>query len=198
MRRPTSARTATLRADAVTVSPFLGYGSLRPALDLAEETGRGVFVLALTSNPEGFEVQHAVRDERSVAASVVAGAAADNAGAAARGELGSVGLVIGATVGDAVHDLGIDLVAAEHADPGAGVRRAGRDGRGAPADLRAARCRRCWPAPAARCWAPARTWPPSEPPPRERRPASRTLCVPDRTQMFAGFSVPMSELSANI
>ena len=101
-----------LRADAVTVSPFLGYGSLRPTLDLAEETGRGVFVLALTSNPEGFEVQHAVREDRSVAASVVAGAAADNAGAAARGELGSVGLVIGATVGDAVHDLGIDLVAA--------------------------------------------------------------------------------------
>ena len=101
-----------LRADAVTVSPFLGYASLRPALDLAEETGAGVFVLALTSNPEGYEVQHAVRDARSVAASVVDGAAADNAAAAGRGELGSVGLVIGATVGDAVRDLGIDLVRA--------------------------------------------------------------------------------------
>jgi orotidine-5'-phosphate decarboxylase len=101
-----------LRADAVTVSPFLGYTSLRPALDLAEETGAGVFVLALTSNPEGYEVQHAVREGRSVAASVVDGAAADNAPAAVRGELGSVGLVIGATVGNAVSDLGIDLVAA--------------------------------------------------------------------------------------
>jgi orotidine-5'-phosphate decarboxylase len=101
-----------LRADAVTVSPFLGYASLRPALDLAEETGAGVFVLALTSNPEGFQVQHAVREGRSVAASVVDGAAANNAAAAGRGELGSVGLVIGATVGDAVSGLGIDLVAA--------------------------------------------------------------------------------------
>ena len=101
-----------LRADAVTVSPFLGYASLRPALDLDEETGAGVFVLALTSNPEGYEVQHAVRDARSVAASVVDGVAADNSAAARRGELGSVGLVIGATVGDAVSDLGIDLVAA--------------------------------------------------------------------------------------
>jgi orotidine-5'-phosphate decarboxylase len=101
-----------LRADAVTVSPFLGYASLRPALDLAEETGAGVFVLALTSNPEGYQVQHAVRGGRSVAASVVDGASADNAAAAGRGELGSVGLVIGATVGDAVSDLGIDLVAA--------------------------------------------------------------------------------------
>jgi orotidine-5'-phosphate decarboxylase len=102
-----------LRADAVTVSPFLGYASLRPAVDLAEETGAGVFVLALTSNPEGYEVQHAVREGRSVAASLVDGATADNAAAAGRGELGSVGLVIGATVGDAVHDLGIDLVAAD-------------------------------------------------------------------------------------
>ncbi|HWI33767.1 MAG TPA: orotidine-5'-phosphate decarboxylase, partial [Lapillicoccus sp.] len=101
-----------LRADAVTVSPFLGYASLRPALDLAEETRSGVFVLALTSNPEGYQVQHAVREGRSVAASVVDGAAGDNAAAAGRGELGSVGLVIGATVADAVQDLGIDLVAA--------------------------------------------------------------------------------------
>ena len=54
-------------ADAVTVSPYLGYGSLRPAIDLAGHTGRGVFVLALTSNPEGPSVQHAQRDGISVA-----------------------------------------------------------------------------------------------------------------------------------
>ena len=98
--------------DALTVSPYLGYESLRPAIDLAEQTGRGVFVLALTSNPEGATVQHAVRDGRYVAASMVDGAAADNAQARARGELGSVGLVIGATVGSAVSDLGLDLVSA--------------------------------------------------------------------------------------
>jgi orotidine-5'-phosphate decarboxylase len=98
--------------DALTVSPYLGYESLRPAIDLAEQTGRGVFVLALTSNPEGASVQHAVLDGRCVAASMVDGAAADNAPARARGELGSVGLVIGATVGSAVSDLGLDLVAA--------------------------------------------------------------------------------------
>jgi orotidine-5'-phosphate decarboxylase len=98
--------------DALTVSPYLGYESLRPAIDLAEHTGRGLFVLALTSNPEGASVQHAQRDGESVAASMVRGAAADNAPARARGELGSVGLVIGATVGTAVHDLGLDLVEA--------------------------------------------------------------------------------------
>lgn len=100
-------------ADAITVSPYLGYESLRPAIDLAHRTGRGIFVLALTSNPEGASVQHARgADGRSVAATIAQGAAADNADARDRGELGSVGLVVGATVGSAVSDLGIDLPAA--------------------------------------------------------------------------------------
>ncbi|MEP7159495.1 MAG: orotidine-5'-phosphate decarboxylase [Dermatophilaceae bacterium] len=105
---------APLAADAITVSPYLGYGSLRPALDLALRTGRGVFVLALTSNPEGATVQHATvpGGAGSVAASIVAGVTSDNAQAAAQGRLGSVGMVVGATVGDAVAQLGLDLAAA--------------------------------------------------------------------------------------
>ena len=98
-----------LAADAVTVSPFLGFGSLRPVLDLAAEQGRGVIVLALTSNPEGPGVQHAVSPSgRSVAAEIARAAALENAGAE---PLGSVGLVVGATVGSAVQDLSIDLAA---------------------------------------------------------------------------------------
>ncbi|HET7399487.1 MAG TPA: orotidine-5'-phosphate decarboxylase [Intrasporangium sp.] len=103
---------APAAADAITLSPFLGYESLRPALDLAQEAGRGVFVLTLTSNPEGAQVQHALRDGRAVAGTVVDGATVDNAPAREEGELGSVGLVIGATVGTAVTDLGLDLVTA--------------------------------------------------------------------------------------
>lgn len=92
-----------LAADAVTLSPFLGVGSLRPALDLAAETGRGVFVLALTSNPEGRSVQHAVAADGRLVAQAIADAAAErNAGAQ---PLGSVGLVVGATVGT----TGVDL-----------------------------------------------------------------------------------------
>lgn len=99
---------APLAADAVTLSPFLGYESLRPALDLAEHTGRGVFVLALTSNPEGASVQHVGGDD-SVARRIVRAAAADNAAAGDAGTMGSVGLVVGATVGDAPARLGLDL-----------------------------------------------------------------------------------------
>lgn len=70
-----------LFSDALTVSPYLGYGSLSPAVALARESGTGLFVLALTSNPEGREVQHAVRaDGRTVGATMLAHLAAENAG----------------------------------------------------------------------------------------------------------------------
>ncbi|MGB3443172.1 MAG: orotidine-5'-phosphate decarboxylase [Actinophytocola sp.] len=92
-----------LAADAVTVSPYLGFGSLDPALDLAQRTGRGLFVLALTSNKEGPQVQRARSTEGvSVAQTIVAEAAARNDGAR---PLGSVGLVVGATVGRTELDL---------------------------------------------------------------------------------------------
>ncbi len=104
---------APAAADAITLSPYLGYESLRPAIDLAQAQGRGVFVLALTSNPEGASVQHArLADGRSVAGAIADGAARDNATAREEGRLGSVGLVVGATVGEAVRELGVDLPAA--------------------------------------------------------------------------------------
>ena len=116
---------SALAGDAVTASPYLGFGSLRPLLDTAAVTGRGVFVLALTSNPEGAEVQHARRGGGTVAGAVVSAAAAENASAA--GPLGSVGLVVGATIGEAVARLGLDL-ASVHGPllaPGIGAQGAG-------------------------------------------------------------------------
>jgi orotidine-5'-phosphate decarboxylase len=101
-----------LRVDAITVSPFLGFESLRPALDLAHDNGRGLFVLALTSNPEGAQVQHAMMDGRSVAGRIVDGVTLQNADDASAGVLGSVGMVVGATVGTAVQDLDLELAAA--------------------------------------------------------------------------------------
>ncbi|CAM2934400.1 orotidine-5'-phosphate decarboxylase [Saccharomonospora xinjiangensis] len=88
---------APLAVDAITVSPYLGFGSLEPALAKARSTGRGVFVLARTSNPEGHTVQRA-RDSSgtTVAQSIVDAAARCNAGAE---PLGDVGVVVGATVG---------------------------------------------------------------------------------------------------
>ncbi|MEO9222051.1 MAG: orotidine-5'-phosphate decarboxylase, partial [Mycobacteriaceae bacterium] len=90
-----------LAADAITLSPYLGFGSLEPALELAEATDRGVFVLSRTSNSEGATVQESRTAGRSVAQLMVDEAAVRNAGAE---PLGFVGVVVGATTGD-----GLDL-----------------------------------------------------------------------------------------
>ncbi|QUR67225.1 orotidine-5'-phosphate decarboxylase [Mycobacterium spongiae] len=87
-----------LAADAVTASPYLGFGSLRPLLEVAAGHGRGVFVLAATSNPEGATVQRATADGRTIAQVIVDHAAAANA--ETRPQPGSVGVVVGATVLD--------------------------------------------------------------------------------------------------
>jgi orotidine-5'-phosphate decarboxylase len=85
-----------LAVDAITVSPYLGFGSVQPMIDTALAHDRGVFVLAMTSNPEGPQFQQAATpDGRTVAATVLDEVASQNAGAE---PLGSVGVVVGATV----------------------------------------------------------------------------------------------------
>ncbi|MFD6755431.1 orotidine-5'-phosphate decarboxylase [Micromonospora gifhornensis] len=92
-----------MHVDAITASPFLGVGSLAPMFELAAEHGGGVFVLALTSNPEGASVQRATTaDGRTVAQTVIDEISQLNAGAE---PLGSIGAVVGATVGETGCDL---------------------------------------------------------------------------------------------
>ncbi|MEV4756815.1 orotidine-5'-phosphate decarboxylase [Micromonospora sp. NPDC049559] len=92
-----------LYVDAVTASPYLGVGSLAPMFDAARAYGGGVFVLALTSNPEGPSVQHARgADGRTVAQTVIDEISQLNAGSR---PWGSFGLVVGATIGETGHDL---------------------------------------------------------------------------------------------
>lgn len=87
---------APIWADAITLSPYLGVGSLRPAIDAAATGGQGLYVLARTSNPDGAGVQLAQTGIGSVAQLVVDEIAelnpvADHA----------VGLVVGATHAEA-------------------------------------------------------------------------------------------------
>ena len=97
-------RNSPLSVDAITVSPYLGIGSLDPVFDTALANDAGVFVLALTSNPAGPQVQHALTpDGRSVAGLVLDAVATRNAGAEG---LGSIGAVVGATV-ELPSDLGV-------------------------------------------------------------------------------------------
>lgn len=94
---------APLAADAITISPYLGFGSLQPAIELAHRYERGVYVLARTSNPEGSTVQLALTDdgEGSVVQSIIDAATAVNRDSRQR----AVGLVVGGTH----QTLGCDL-----------------------------------------------------------------------------------------
>ena len=92
-----------LAADAATVSPYLGFGSLNPFVETARRHDAGLFVLALTSNPEGPEVQHARTDTgETVADRVLNHLRALNADA---DPLGSFGAVVGATIADSDADF---------------------------------------------------------------------------------------------
>jgi orotidine-5'-phosphate decarboxylase len=92
-----------LAADAITVTPYLGVGSLEPVFDAVTRHGAGAFVVTLTSNPEGPQVQHArTPDGRFVGQVVADEIAGRNAGA---DPLGSLGMVVGATIGEVDVDL---------------------------------------------------------------------------------------------
>lgn len=121
-----------LFSDAVTVSPYLGFGSVRPFIEAALAAGSGVFVLARTSNPEGAQVQQArAADGRTVAQTVIDEVAACNALEVSAGAtLGSLGVVVGATV--AAGEVDLRHLAGPVLAPGLGAQGA------TAADLRAA------------------------------------------------------------
>lgn len=93
---------AAFVCDALTVSPYLGPESLDQTVELALSNNRGLFILAATSNPEARSFQSAITSGSSVARDVY-----DYATGHRKGALGSVGVVIGATVDCAL--LGIDV-----------------------------------------------------------------------------------------
>ncbi|MFI6292848.1 orotidine-5'-phosphate decarboxylase [Nonomuraea sp. NPDC050790] len=85
-----------LASDALTVSPYLGLASLAPAIRQAHTNDAGLFILARTSNPQAEQLQSRVADQ------VFGAVASLNQGAS---PLGSIGVVVGATVADPAFDL---------------------------------------------------------------------------------------------
>lgn len=116
-----------LEADALTVSPYLGVGALSSTFDVALANGKGVFVLAATSNPEAAGLQSARQGHATVAAAVAADVVAADPSDAA--EWSSLGLVVGATVDLAARGLGRFTRTVPLLAPGFGVQGA------EPADL---------------------------------------------------------------
>ncbi len=110
---------APLEADALTVSPYLGTGSLRGTIGAAMKADKGLFVLSATSNPDAGGVQGAevtvvdAHRGQSVADWIATSLAWTNQSGAVTGTLGSVGFVVGATVDRA--EVGLTDTALEKA-----------------------------------------------------------------------------------
>jgi orotidine-5'-phosphate decarboxylase len=94
-----------LAVDAVTVHPYLGIGALAPIIGLAGRNGRGVLVVARSSNPEGRLLQQAVMaGGDSVEETVLRDIGALNGSAGI--PCGTVGAVVGATLEPGAYPLG--------------------------------------------------------------------------------------------
>jgi orotidine-5'-phosphate decarboxylase len=110
-----------LEADAMTISAFQGVGSIAAPMAIAEANGKGLFVLAATSNPEAKALQTArLADGVTVAASIVNDVVEWNraqGGAARPGDrstgsaTGNIGLVLGATVDFDEYAISLDTLA---------------------------------------------------------------------------------------
>ena len=109
-------RNAPFLCDALTVSPYLGFDSLNETMSNALDRGKGVFVLAATSNPEGKALQTAeVAGGATLAADIWSRLAKVNGVThEASGSLGSFGAVVGATLN--LRGFALDLEAPNHAN----------------------------------------------------------------------------------
>jgi orotidine-5'-phosphate decarboxylase len=98
--------TSELRADAITISPYLGVESIRQMADYARENERGIFLLCLTSNPEACDLQLA---QTKGGSSTIAKDVFDFAKEYNAQNGTTIGLVVGATVGDKAVQAGINF-----------------------------------------------------------------------------------------
>lgn len=112
---------APLEADALTVAAFQGVGSLDGPMALAESSGKGLFVLAATSNPEAAAVQQAVVADGPRAGMTVARAIIEDVHSFNRQQpahpFGTVGVVLGATVDLTAYGIDTSGVAYDPALP---------------------------------------------------------------------------------
>jgi len=105
--------------DAVTINPWMGVDTMVPFIDVAADTGGGLFVLVRTTNPGSPFLQH---HGEPTAATMVADALREK-GKALTGPSGmsSVGAVVGAMAGNEASDLRERMPSAWFLVPGVGA-----------------------------------------------------------------------------
>lgn len=96
---------APIQVDAITITPYLGFESMRPVLDRAVATNSSVFVVTRSTNPEGRSIQGAVHpDGRTTEQQIVSDIARENR-RTAPGAIGPIGSVFGPTHGPPAFDI---------------------------------------------------------------------------------------------
>ena len=86
----------TFKADAITVTPYLGFKALKPVFLQAQSVGAAIFIVVRSSNPEGGEIQTArLNDGRTVSEALADEIQAENSKTLNKKTLGAV---IGATL----------------------------------------------------------------------------------------------------
>ena len=91
--------------DALTVSPFLGFETLEPFLEVCATEGKGLFVLAKTSNPGSSDIQALSVDDKSISERVSQWISQRGSELIGECGLSSLGAVVGATHPDEARGL---------------------------------------------------------------------------------------------
>lgn len=94
-------------ADALTVTPYLGYDGIKPFVEMCRKNGKGLFVLVKTSNKTSGDLQDRKVDETGQAVYELTGQLVDSWGSDLIGDSGysSIGAVVGATYPDEAKKL---------------------------------------------------------------------------------------------
>jgi orotidine-5'-phosphate decarboxylase len=117
-------QSSPIPVDAITITPFTGFGALEPLLSVAQAEGSGVFVLLRTSNVEGLGIQSAVMaDGRDISTRILDDIALANATTGTA--MGSVGAVFGATMD--TDEFKLDAMRGPILAPGLGAQGASPD-----------------------------------------------------------------------
>ena len=113
---------AAFASDALTVNPYLGFDSLEPFINQAEQTRSGLFILIRTSNKGSADVQQRPSEGKAIWAHLADGLApyVDRLTDPATG-LSSVGIVVGATGPEDARAVRRCLPAAPFLIPGYGA-----------------------------------------------------------------------------
>ena len=97
---------AEIQVDAITITPYLGFESMCPVMDIAVACNSSVFVVTRSTNPEGRSLQGALHPDGSTTEEQIVAQIGDENRRLSPGSIGPIGSVFGPTHGPPAFDIG--------------------------------------------------------------------------------------------